>query len=137
MAEVFADQLELRFEDGKLLISRACDTMPDLRTELQSHLLKGWSVNRLTESRWQTIGNCSRGLVVGLVTGLGGLLGYILNDTGESQFYLKGWKRLKDDRLAFVVTLALCSRVSDSLQAELIADARVAMRVDELVTTLE
>ena len=137
VVEFFTEVLELRFEGDKLLVSRACDTMPDLSTQLQAYLLKGWSVNRFTESRWQTIGNCTRGLVVGLLTGLGGLLGYILNDTGESQFYLKGWKRLKDDRLAFVVTLALCSRVSDSLQAELITDARVASRFQELVGIME
>ena len=68
---------------------------------------------------------------------MGGLISYILDETDSSHFYLKGWRRLTQERLAFVVTLALCSRVTDSLQAELIVDARVALRFEELAATLE
>ena len=133
----FGELFELRFEEGKLLVSKECETMPDIHSQLEAGLLGSWSINRFTESRWQTIGRCCRGLTVGLLTGLGGLCEYILGETTSSHFYVNGWRRLQGDRLAFVTTLALTPRVSDSLHLDMITDVRVARRLGGLVTNWE
>ena len=132
LADLLAGTLQLRFEAGLLKVSSDCGSMHDLVSVVQSTLLAAWKIERFTESRWQTVGSSSRGVVAGCMTGLPGLIDYILTETKSSTYFLGGWRRLVGDRLSFMVCCSLVSRISDSLLVALMEDGRVVRNITQL-----
>ena len=134
--ELLAETLQLRCRGGQLLLTSSCSSMEDLIGTVKAALLAGWSFKRFTESRWATIGASTQGVVFGYLTGLPSLISFIFDDPSSSKFYLNGWRRLVGDRVQFVVTQALVTRVSEGLLLELMEDSRVMLRIDELKEVL-
>ena len=78
----------------------------------------------------------SQCVAIGLLTGLPGLVNYLVHEVGKGGSYINGWYRLKDDRLSFLVCCALVSRISDALLAEVLAEGRVLRNIETLKGTL-
>ena len=104
----------------------------DVVSEISAVLASVWRFTRFSESRWLTVGTSARTLIAGMLTGLADLVAMIRKDKSLSHFYINGFGRLTKDRMGFLITAAMSSRVAESLQAELMQDNRVALRYDEL-----
>jgi hypothetical protein len=134
--ELLSDTLQLRFLGGRLYVSSSCSGRPDLTDLVMSTLLSVWKFVRFTESRFLTTGSSSRTMIAALLLGLEDMVQFIVNETNSSKFYLNGFSRLVGDRKTFMAQAAFISRVTDGVLAELLEDARVARRHDELWQTL-
>ena len=117
--------LELRWTGGALNISRKCVEHDDLLGSIVTSLLTVWKFKQFTDSRWVTVGESTRTIIAGLLTGLDGLAQMLLSDDHVSKFYLNGWSRMSPDLVAFMTKAAMVSRISDAVLLELMADARV------------
>ena len=53
-----------------------------------------------------------------------------------SDWFLKGFQRLKIEHKQFLVQAALSSRVAESFQQDLMEDSRVALRYEELIPVI-
>ena len=115
-----------------LVVCQDCGDIPDLVSLVQSTLLAAWKIQRFTESRWHTIGESSRGLMVAHLSGLPGLIDFIYASTTSSTYLLGGWRRLQGDRLTFVATLSVVSRISDALLTAVMEDGRVVRTIEDL-----
>ena len=93
-AELMAYTLHLRFVDGTLRVSSGCAGIPDLVETVKHALLGCWKLKKFTGSRWHTVGTSCRGAVVGLLTGLPGLVNYIMEVATSGKTFLGGWYRL-------------------------------------------
>ena len=131
VSDTLANVLQLRFKDGQLHVSAACSDMEgvDVVGTVHAALLACWKIQRFTESRWHTVGTSARGVVIGLLTGLSGLVDFILAQKEGKTPFLHGWYRLKEDRLTFLICCAMVSRISDSIMADLLADGRVLRNI--------
>ena len=97
-------------------------------------LLSAWKFVRFTDSRFLSVGVSSRTTIAALLLGVDGLVATTKEDPIAPTFYLNGFERLmaQPDRRAFVAEAAFVSRVIDGVLGELMEDARVGMRHDEL-----
>ena len=104
--------LELRWEGGRLMVAQD-QPYGDLVGTVVLALTATWRFRKWTESRWLSVGLCSRAVVSGLLLGLPDLVHYIINDTKSSLYYIKGYNRLTDESKQFMVRACLASRVSE------------------------
>ena len=91
-----------------------------------------WRFQKFTESRWLAVGTSARSAVASFLTGVDGLAKYIIKQPDASKFYLKGFGRLKSDKLEFLVVAAVVAKVAEVFQVELMKDNRVAKNHDVL-----
>ena len=71
--------------------------------------------------------------MTGLLLGIPDLVQHVKDNTHTSQWYLKGfWQLLPPDRRAFIVQASLVSRIAEGVDAELLEDSRVALRLPQL-----
>ena len=108
----------------------------DVVSEIAAVLTSVWRFSRFSESRWLTIGTSARTLVAAMITGLADLVAMIRKDKSLSHYYINGFGRLTKDRMGFLITAAMSSRVAEGLQSELMQDNRVAIRYGELWNTM-
>ena len=134
--EVLSEHLQLRFHEGRLLVSQECSSRPDLIGVVSSCLLSVWKFVRFTESRFLTAGSSSRTVVAALLLGIEDLVKFIATETSAPKLYLNGFFRLQGDRNTFMAEAALISRVTDGVLADLLEGSRVARRHDDLWQTL-
>ena len=111
--ELLSATLQLEFRNGELLVSNAAEVDGDIVECVCATLKSAWKFVKLTTSRWLTVGTSARTLVVALLTGLQDHVTFILKETKSSFFYLKGFSRLAEDRLQFVVQASLAPRVAE------------------------
>ena len=62
-------QLELRYENGHLLVSSSCVVDEALYSRIEVVLLKLFHFHKFTDSRWVTLGCAGRSILCGLMTG--------------------------------------------------------------------
>ena len=108
----------------------------DVVSEIAAVLTSVWRFSRFSEPRWLTVGSSARTLVAGMVTGLADLVAMIRKDKSLSHFYINGFSRLTKDRMGFLITAAMSSRVAEGLQGDLMQDNRVALRYGDLWHTM-
>lgn len=137
LVELLAEVLQLRFVDGRLLVSLANAQSDDVVDTVKSAFLAALTFRRFSESRWASIGTSMQGIAAGLLLGLDDLVEYIIADPSSSKYFLNGWKRLVGDRRSFVVVQALVTRVSESFILELMHDARILRRLGELQSIIQ
>ena len=125
-------ELQIRFADGQLLVSSACQGRTDVVTTVVDTLGALWRFRKWTESRWLTVGASARVFIAGVLTGAGNLVQEIC-DRGRGDWYVKGFLAIKEEHMNFLVQAALSCRVAESLQQELMHDSRVTLRMAELV----
>ena len=128
--------LQLRFEGGALLVSdKLLTDQPDFMSLVVASLLNVWRFSKWTESRWLTVGASARALVAGVLTGISDLVAFILA-SGSSDWYIKGYLKLGQEHLQFMVEASLSSRVAECFQQELMEDSRVGRNYEGLITVL-
>lgn len=127
--------LQYRFEGGNVVVSNRWSRRASLVGDLASLLGSCWRFKKWTESRWLGAGTASRVMVVGLLTGIADIVNFIL-EAGESDWFLKGFKKLQAEHMQFLVQAALSSRVAESFQQELMEDSRLALRYEELIPVI-
>ena len=127
--------LQLRFENGNLLISCTHQGRLDVVTTAVGLLGAMWRFKKRTESRLLTVGSSARLFVARLLTGVGGLVEEIC-DRGVKDWYLKGFKNDQQEHMNFMVQAAVTFRVAEAFQQELMHDSRVALRLHALVAVI-
>ena len=130
--ELVASALQLRWEGGKLHVSDQHPCRLNLVGTIVGCLRAAWRFKKWSESRWLSVGTCSRVSVLGLLLGVPDFVNYIMQDTNSSLYFLKGYTRLTSEGKRFVVRASIASRVAEGVEAELMQDNRVALRIDEL-----
>ena len=137
VAHLLSHQLQLCFVDGRLQYFEDAEhgLEQDVVSEICAVLLSMWRFQKFTESRWLTVGASARRMLAAWLTGLPDFVMMIRQDESLSHFYINGFSRLTQDRLAFLVVAGMSSRVAEGVQGELMKDNRVAIRYAELWST--
>eukprot|EP00974_Lingulodinium_polyedra_P054694 5261044-Lingulodinium_polyedra.AAC.1 len=99
---MLASELELEFQEGRILITEEKRDDPNLISTIQTTLQAAWKFQKFTESRWLTVGASARSLVVALLTGVMDLVEQIEEDPHAMLWYLGGFKRLVPSRRQFM-----------------------------------
>ena len=87
--------------------------------EISAALLALWHFQKLSDSRWVSVGTSCSALVASLLTGLPSLLAELKAVPNISDFYIGGASRLDDTTCRFIVVASLASYVSDIALAAL------------------
>eukprot|EP00974_Lingulodinium_polyedra_P046797 4484952-Lingulodinium_polyedra.AAC.1 len=133
VAVILARDLEYEFTGGRMWVSKAAaDTMTFVEKSIHSCLFTAMRFVKWSDSRWLTVGVCSRIMVAALALGVEDLVTFISLDERPSLFYLNGFNRLEPRGKNFMVQASMVSRVSEGVLAELMSDARVALRYPDL-----
>ena len=104
--------------------SQAADTT-DLTSLFTTAILSYWAFDKWCDSRWLTIGTCTRSCVAALLLGLEDLVAVIMNDEQANLFFLNGFHRLEERGKMFAVQAAVVARVTEGDLSELMSDPRV------------
>lgn len=134
-AEILASVLQVSFKEGQFCASSALLDTPDWLDLLSTCLLSTFRIRKFTESRWLTVGACSRTMVASLFLGMDSLIAFI-EEKGASLFYLNGYKRLGAEHKRFLVKASMVSRVSEAMLEAVLEDPRVAVTHDHLCHSL-
>eukprot|EP00974_Lingulodinium_polyedra_P074370 7207424-Lingulodinium_polyedra.AAC.1 len=107
---LLASTLEYEFSGGRLWVSRAAANTPFLTSVIHDCLKATWRFLRWSDSRWLTVGICSRILVAALAMGVEDHVDFICQGERPNLFYLQGFKRLDTRGKNFMVQASLVSR---------------------------
>ena len=121
----------LRFvvRDGYVYVcDEVASTKESLLKRLRFLLLSLWRLRKYCEARWITVGRCTQFFLGGLLSGLFDIAQCILEDEGQSNYYISGMKRLNDDVRLCIVTVALASGPADASLRLALEDSRVLKR---------
>ena len=125
------DEWMLTLSGGILQFSKAVHDQPDIMEKATDMFLENLTIRTWTESRWLTVGQSCRGLVLSLLWGLKPFVMW-LKQQGTSQWHLKGFEVLfQKDSLACVLVAALSSHVSDTVLAMMLQDSRACLHWKE------
>ena len=134
--DVLAEQLQVRFEGGRLKVHQCAANMMEWASAVETALLSAWKLTKWTESRWMSIGRSSRSMTAALLLGLPDLVAHV-NESGQaSQHFLSGFGRLNGEVRAVLVESAVFSRVVDGATELLMDDPRVCKVYDGLWQTM-
>eukprot|EP00974_Lingulodinium_polyedra_P018201 1761265-Lingulodinium_polyedra.AAC.1 len=98
--------------------------------DLASTILSLMIVQQFTESRWLTVGQSCRTLVLCRLLGIHSLVNYILSMPAGNQGHLIGYKKLEaGETQEFCITCALSGFVADGVLAEILQDNRAGKQV--------
>ena len=133
-AEILAHELQFHFEDGRIKVTEQKVGDPELIDLIIKCLQSAWKFRRFTDSRFMTAGSSCRTLLAAYLLGISDLVDMILDAPGKSPFYLGGFKRLEleENRKIVVAKCAFISQAVEGVLIEILADPRVALRLDEL-----
>jgi len=132
-----AVDLEVRFQDGKLLVSEKHRERLGLIDLLVVFLLKVWMFARWTMSRWLSFGRGSRVQVLAYHLGLVQLVQFIIHN-GGSKFYIGGVLRHGSKKVKHIAVLAgLSARVADEPLKLIFKDDRLPMQLEEIDRVLD
>jgi hypothetical protein len=101
-------------------------------------LLYLWRLKKATETRWMTLGLCSRRLVASWITGIDGLAKNLRgrsNITDKYRLNTSEHFEVNEPRI-FVCVGAVASLVPDCILQAILTDDRVPQRIDELTQML-
>ena len=135
LCDFLAYSLNLRWEGGRLWVHEGLAN-GDAVGLVSSALLTIWRFKQFCDSRWLTSGTSGRDMITGFLFGLDSLIEHIL-DVEPSKYHISGFGRLQMAERRFLVTVAIVSRVPDAALAELMEDARIARRLDEIVAAID
>ena len=134
--EVLAEQLQLRFADGRLMVDIKVCEVGNWVSLIESSLLSTRKLTKWTESRWMSVGTSSRSMVAALLSGLAYLYDFIRDSGYKYLHYLRGFERVNDEVRAVLVECAIVSRVVEGALQLLMDDPRVCKQYDNLWQTI-
>ena len=127
----FAETLQLRWQNGRLLVNDAIrDCQPT--TLVYNAFLAILRLRPFTSSRWLSMGGSARALVSLLIVGLPDLVRYIRDETGASLFFLNGYDRLTPDVMRLFASVCFVSRPTDAVLLLLLEDGRIARQMQSI-----
>ena len=80
---------------------------------------------KFTDSRWATVVDASRMMIVADRVGLDGVVSMARADPTSSDYYMHGYTRLGDEERRLVVVAGLSSHVPDAVLLQLLEDDRL------------
>ena len=111
--DVLVSTLQLRMVDGRIVVNRACAGDHDLVNLITDALKSTWMLTTWSETRFVRVGQSSRAVVAGMLSGLDDLVRFIIDEKKGSLWYLNGWKRMQGNLRVFMVECAIVSRPSE------------------------
>ena len=127
--------LRLHFRDGCMWAADSADESgEDSAINRASFVVMSvWTFRRFTEGRVLSSGKVCRSNLGSALLGLDAMVGTMLADKREGQYYLKGYEKMNEDVRKFVAVVGMASFPSDACLRELLKDGRVGLRVEEIV----
>jgi len=127
--------LQIRFVNGKLLISPAYRDNPRLIEWVTTVLFKAWKIKRWANSRWLTIGFSCRSTLRSVLLGTRSLAKFIF-DSGK-QFHVRGFvEHCSKEVLEMCVVVSLGSFALDNFLLTIMKDDRVPAQLDAMMAQL-
>ena len=131
IAELFACALQIQFKDDQFFI-REDFQHTDTVGVMRSGLLTVFRFRHFCDTRWLSVGFSARALVASMLLGIRSLVDEIKRPAPEHCFYLNGFYRLQANVAEFVICAAIVARVRDAAHLELMEDARLLRRMQEV-----
>ena len=129
--DIAANELMLLWADGKLCVRREAAGVQYVLAVLSGVLLSMWHFLTFTTSRWLSVGISCRCLARGWLTGLSSFMDFVAKKASDKS-KLNGYFRLKTHIKQFAVQCGLAAYVPEGVHNELMVDAAVMVRMDEL-----
>jgi hypothetical protein len=128
---LFVD-LQLRWQDGCLMVRADLEHFEDTPKQISLCLLHIWKFRTWSDSRWCGMTRACRCLVQSLCCGLADLVKWIQNDPSMSNYYIDGFNHLSMPIIRFACVVTCAGRVSEEPLAIMLADDRLPRIVDKV-----
>ena len=129
--------LGLLYEHDAVWVRPELEGSTDLVARVHGAFVSVMKFRKFSESRWVSVGSCSRSLVAAQLIGLPALV-QAVRDSPLSQYYIHGyWDWLTSDSLKYGVVAALSGRVVDAALIMILEDDRIAGRGHELEAAMQ
>ena len=89
--------LQLRFHGGRLKVAASYRDSPNLLESISTCLLHAWRFRKFTTSRWITVGDSCKTMVIALLTGVESLVRAVRRHPKTSDYYIHGFGRINED----------------------------------------
>ena len=127
-AQELAD-LGILWKGGHVWVRADVHSQPNHIGRIHKAFLKTMQFRKFTESRWVTIGQCTRRLIASLLIGLPGLIELIKKNPQASDWYVHGyWDYVNPAVRRYAVVAGFASRPVDAALTEILTDDRLAGR---------
>ena len=128
--------LQLRFEDGRLLICPAFANELDTPQRICNCMMSLFEFRSWSDTRWGAVGKCCRQLVACHLAGLQSLVAFIRSCPSESNYFIDGFKHMDSELLRVAMVCGISSRVSEVPLKLVLADDRLPRLLPELDAAL-
>ena len=129
--------LGLLYEHGRVWVRPELEGTDNLFGRVHGAFLSVMKFRKFTESRWVTVGQCSRDFIAAHVVGLPAIV-QAIRDSPLSNYYIHGyWDYLNPDSLKLAIVVALAGRVVDAALLLILEDDRLAGRAHELEAAMQ
>eukprot|EP00971_Amphidinium_carterae_P334785 6470257-Amphidinium_carterae.1 len=128
--------MQLRYEDGRIRVSRESLEQDGFMGACGSLLLACWHCEAFVESRWVSVGASARSYVLAECTGLGNCFRWARNNEHLKEYYSSGYLNMSLESKYFLACAALVSVVPEHFLASILADNRVPMHLMSLMEGL-
>ena len=117
---------------GRLEVDEAFADDPNLLEDLSGCFVAVAQFRKFSASRFLTVATSMRPIVGCIALGLGALLDIIFQDKAQSQYYIRGAKRLSVSVRKYAVIASLAAWPTDAAMVHLMKDDRLARWVDSM-----
>ena len=131
-------EMEVRFTAGRLRIATRFQNDPEVPAKLTAIFVKMWEFRKFSSGRWCSMGRSARRVQASVLLGLSNLVSFILDNTSESKWYLRGWRNHYQGLVPrCIATLALCSFGADSVLMMIEEDDRLSLQITDIERELK
>ena len=117
---------------GRIEVDEAFADDPNLLEDLSGCFVAVAQFRKFSASRFLTVATSMRPIVGCIALGLGALLDIIFQDKAQSQYYIRGAKRLFVSVRKYAVIASLAAWPTDAAMVHLMKDDRLARWVDSM-----
>ena len=117
---------------GRIEVDEAFADDPNLLEDLSGCFVAVAQFRKFSASRFLTVATSMRPIVGCIALGLGALLDIIFQDKAQSQYYIRGAKRLSVSVRKYAVIASLAAWPTDAAMVHLMRDDRLARWVDSM-----
>ncbi|CAK0909364.1 unnamed protein product [Prorocentrum cordatum] len=120
---------------GKLQATTAVHgDVPDFFDRISYCIASLWKFTKFSESRWVSVGWACKRVACAILSGVDIVVRAVQDDPHEINWYINGWGDLREDGRHLVFVCAVSTKVSDTILALMLHDARLAKNIDEVET---
>ena len=136
LVHILASDMRLHWTGVKLQVQTSFLQSQDWLSTLSATLMSLWSFQSFSASRWLTVGRACKGLLRGLLSGFLSMIAHLKKEKKASSFYTAGTEKLNSAEWRYISITAFASALPEALVSELLADARLPRRLDQLQAEL-